>query len=356
MKVVGPLLKRVVYPCLSRAGYLHSRLPPAPIAITYHGVLPSRYHPVDSHLDSNLVTADQFRSQLRFLKVHYEVISPHDFRNYCEGKCGLPARAVLLTCDDGLRNNVTEMLPILSDEHLQCIFFVTRVEFGDRRAALWHEELYLRLSANVNEAHISQAELGSFRVYGAEATRDLWRLLVDKLSVFAREQREGIIDEISLYLPQPVPLHHAKDPAWGERFLILNQDELTQLVDAGMTIGAHTDSHSRLSRMSSELAKREMVENRSRLETILGREVWALAYPFGDAVSVSKRDMALAQQCGFTCAFMNCETTPADAQSRFAFPRVHITTETGLPELEARISGFDLSLRTAVHGLRAKFA
>jgi peptidoglycan/xylan/chitin deacetylase (PgdA/CDA1 family) len=357
MKVVSRLLKRVVYPGLSRAGYLRGLTTSAPIAVTYHGVVPNGYQPIDPCLDGNLVTADQLRDQLRFLKRHYKIVSPDDFRDHCVGKSTLPARAVLLTCDDGLTNNVTAMLPILNEEQVQCLFFVTRVAQAEHEAVLWHEQLYLRILAAGDEICISLPQIGRWGAQHIEARRGLWHSLVDTLSSFGREERENLQGAISRQLGESLHLPGGPtDPAWRQRFLTLNQDGLQQLANAGMAIGAHTDSHPKLSRLSMELAQSEMLENRSQLEKILGREVWALAYPFGDANSVSKREIVLAEQCGFTCAFMNSETAPADAQSRFAFPRIHVSADTNIPELDARISGFHSSLRTALYGLQAKFA
>src|SRR5215472_8577062 len=109
MKIVSPLLKNVVYPSIAQTGLFH-RLRSEGIAIvTYHGVMPEGYKPLDSILDGNLVTASQLRQQLRLLKAHYTVISPEQFLRWQRGESSLPSRAVLLTCDDGLLNCLTDM-------------------------------------------------------------------------------------------------------------------------------------------------------------------------------------------------------------------------------------------------------
>jgi hypothetical protein len=113
MRLVSPLLKHVVYPGLSKAGYLRRAARTGPAALTYHGVLPAGYKIVNPDLDGNLLSADSFRRQLRFLKDQYNVISPEEFLLWCETKHELPPRSVLLTCDDGLRNCLVDMLPIL---------------------------------------------------------------------------------------------------------------------------------------------------------------------------------------------------------------------------------------------------
>jgi hypothetical protein len=126
MRFFSPFLKRVVYPGLSSAGFLrrHARLGQLCV-VTYHGVLPSGYKPIDSALDGGLVAGDVLRSQIQLLKSRYNVVSPNDVRRWIRQEAGLPSRALLLTCDDGLENTLTEMLPILQREQVGCLFFVT---------------------------------------------------------------------------------------------------------------------------------------------------------------------------------------------------------------------------------------
>src|SRR5437667_8110528 len=112
MKVVSPLLKHVVYPGLSRSGYLRRFASNGPAVMTYHGVLPRGYEVRDPALDGHLVTRDAFIRQLKLLKTNYNIISPAEFLCWSEGELELPRRSVLLTCDDGLRNTLTDMLPI----------------------------------------------------------------------------------------------------------------------------------------------------------------------------------------------------------------------------------------------------
>ena len=41
------------------------------------------------------------------------------------------------------------------------------------------------------------------------------------------------------------------------------------------------------------------------LEQSLGRQVWAIAYPFGDPGSVGAREFKLAEEAGYDCGFVN---------------------------------------------------
>src|SRR6266849_5054982 len=125
MRTVSPFLKRVFYPAMSMAGVFHRTSAPGLAVVTYHGVLPPGYEPVDAGFDGNLISAEMLSRQLRLLKAHYNVISPEDALAWREGRRELPPRAVLLTCDDGLLNCLTDMLPVLQQEAVSCLFFVT---------------------------------------------------------------------------------------------------------------------------------------------------------------------------------------------------------------------------------------
>jgi hypothetical protein len=103
--------------------------------------------------------------------------------------------------------------------------------------------------------------------------------------------------------------------------------------------------------MEAELARREIQECRAWLELLLQREIWAMAYPFGDEGSAGEREMKMAQDAGFTCAFLNrgggCfrQTSP-----RFALPRAHVSYAMEIPEFEAHLSGFHERLQRRFRG------
>jgi hypothetical protein len=77
----------------------------------------------------------------------------------------------------------------------------------------------------------------------------------------------------------------------------------------------------------------------------LDRVIWALAYPFGDAGSITQREQEMAERAGFKCAFLNFGGGLGAGNPPFALPRVHVTGDMGLAEFEAHISGFHRSLR-----------
>jgi peptidoglycan/xylan/chitin deacetylase (PgdA/CDA1 family) len=353
MKLVSPFLKHVVYPGLARTGYLGRRGGAGPAIVTYHGVLPRGYCPVDPDLDGGLVSAEALRGQLKLLKQRYCVISPAQFLRWCESGEELPSRSVLLTCDDGLLNTLTEMTPILQELELTCLFLVTGASLGDVSSMLWHEELRLMLlcGGQTFTLDVPEVDLRS-RVASAEEKRSLWWRLVKNLSPFDVKNRRRLLTEIrdQLSLPGNWSAQYLQDAAASSRFLVLNREGLQQLAAAGMSLGAHSLSHPILSLLSPEAVWQEITESRNRLEQTVGHRVWALAYPFGDTLAVTQREVKMAEQAGFACAFLNVGGGFGSEIARFALPRVHVTGEMSVAEFEAHLSGFYASLRRRFHG------
>jgi peptidoglycan/xylan/chitin deacetylase (PgdA/CDA1 family) len=316
--------------------------------MTYHGVIPKGYESEDPAFDGNLISAEMLRQQLRLLKAHYDVIAPADVLAWREGRARLPSKAVLLTCDDGLLNCLTDMLPVLRQEGLSCLFFVTSASARESRTMLWYEELFLMfLHATHGPFEISAEGIVVAGDLGErEGRRAAWWNLVKRLSQIDAQQRESFLGAARKQFGLP-PRQDFDDRnlASCRRFGLLTCAELRELLSAGMTIGAHTLSHPMLSQLSPELAYAEISESRMRLETALQEPVWAFAYPFGDPPSVTPQVLEMPQKAGYKAAFMNFGGGLGAELPPFALPRVHVTAGMSRGEFEAHLSGFYLRLQ-----------
>jgi len=348
MRIVSPFLKKVVYPSLSMTGVLRRTSRAGLAVVTYHGVLPRGYKTVDPAFDGNLVSADILQQHLRLLKSRYNVISPEDVLAWRQGRLELPPAAVLLTCDDGLLNNLTDMLPVLQQEEVRCLFFVTGASAGETRTMLWYEELFLLFSqapAGVFEIScdgvVIMGDLG-----GPGQRHGIWWNSVKRLSAFDSVTRGSLLRIAGRHFGLNARrCLDAEDSPLRRRFGLLTASEVRQLSSAGMTIGAHTLSHPMLSQLPLEPARVEIVESRNRLETLLQKRVWGFAYPFGDAQSVTPQVLAIPQQAGYEAAFLNAGGGLGTNLPPYALPRVHVTAKMNLAEFEAHVSGFHANLQ-----------
>ncbi len=354
MYLLSAILKRVVYPSLSAVGYLGRRRARRISIITYHGVFPSGYTVADPFLDGTLLSVEVFRRQLKILRSAYYMLSPPEFLDWLHTDRELPERAALLTCDDGLLNNLTDMVPALLEEKLSCLFFATGASVTDPYSMLWYVELYLMLAQSARrELELSLNGTNARISLGDPATkRAAWLDLLKKLSGFDGSSRKILLEEIRVELD----LHpgwkseYLENPVLRERYCVMGVPELQQLVESGMYVGAHSLTHPIPSQQSEEAFRGEMVTSRELLEQALHRPVWAFAYPFGDPDSVSQRECDMAAQAGFECAFLNVGGPLRSKVQPYALPRIHVSREMNLGEFEAHVSGFHEELRERLRG------
>ena len=355
MIAVSSLLRGAVYPAMSRVNLFSRRIGTGEVAVlTYHGILPSGWTSHASPIEGTLLSAEQFRQHLRFLKSRYHLISPELFRAWLKDGATLPPRAVLLTCDDGLLNVLTDMIPILLEESVSCLFFVTGRSLEDRAECLWYEELYRMLNAAPEDVLVVVEGKSERKASWSQGNLDeCWWKLVQEYSTLKFDDRAAMLRSLRREWRLPDDGRYAEDGPGARRYHLLTGRELQRLVAHGMTVGAHTLSHPLLSRMPSVFAEQELRECKTRLESFLQQEVWALAYPFGHEGSAGTREMTMAEKSGYECAFLNCGGgLSRNASLRFGLPRAHVSSHMSLAEVEAHLSGFHESLQRRFRGER----
>src|SRR5579863_3057140 len=133
------------------------------------------------------------------LKAKYNVISPEEFLQWREGGWHLPPRSVLLTCDDGLLNTLTDMLPRLRELDVRFLFFVTGSSMEERASMLWYEQLFLWL-LHAGDTILFRAPWGMVCAWGREQKSVLWQEMIGKLSGFDAGARGQILESIRTQL------------------------------------------------------------------------------------------------------------------------------------------------------------
>ena len=113
------------------------------LAVCYHGVI-SEDHPEDPMRTRNCVSLREFRMQLSALRRLFNPVSAADVVESVERRTPLPDNAMLVTFDDGFRNNLSCAAPELERQGVPALInIVTGFIGGDR--LLWTQELDERI-------------------------------------------------------------------------------------------------------------------------------------------------------------------------------------------------------------------
>lgn len=184
-------------------------------------------------------------------------------------KGDLPARSAAITFDDGYADNATHALPILKKHHLPATFFITT---GFLNAKLmWNDVVIESIrNARVDELDASFVGLGERRIDGADNKREVLQRLIPAIKHRLPKERDDLVAIIlERCNPRSMPS------------LMMNDRQILELRDAGMTIGAHTKTHPILANLDPIAAISEIDESRLYLASLLKQKIELFAYPNG---------------------------------------------------------------------------
>ena len=248
--------------------------------LMYHGV--------------GLQGAQELSTQLRYLIRNFKVVPLEAMADRLANGILPPAHEIVLTFDDGLRNNLTVVYPILRELKIPATMFVcpALVESGQW---LWNHETRCRLQTLANP---ELAEL-RMRLLTPGVSADA---IVEWMKTLRLQQRRMVETAI-----RQATAGFQPTAAQREAFNIMNWDELRSLDQNLITLGSHTLSHPILTTLSAEEMELEIVESRRCLERRLQRKVNFFCYPNG---AYDKRAYQLVQKT--YCAAVTTESGVID--------------------------------------------
>jgi peptidoglycan/xylan/chitin deacetylase (PgdA/CDA1 family) len=115
---------------------------------------------------------------------------------------------------------------------------------------------------------------------------------------------------------------------------LLDENEIREMQNGGITFGSHTQSHAALTKIPLEEAARELADSRAALESLLGRPVTTLCYPFAKQNRAIRR---LARETGYAAAVIGRGGTNRVWTNQYALRRIKVDTSTTIGKLTRKL-------------------
>jgi peptidoglycan/xylan/chitin deacetylase (PgdA/CDA1 family) len=267
---------------------------PSLLIVTYHRIGTPADSPYYDAVYS--ATPEAFAEEVRFLRDRFRLITLDELLDRADAAFSLTEPTVLITFDDGYRDNLDAALPVLQTLGVQATFFLVTGFLDGSRLPWWDHVSYV-------VKQTKQARLTLERP--APLTLDLERTTrTEAIAAIVRawlDHPPDLEDEVRRHLEERAGVV-VDEPALG-RELFLTWDDARRLAEAGMAIGSHSQSHPTLSRLSEAEQLRELAGSKRLLEQNLGRPVSALAYPYGWPGATTEATRRLAREAGYRLAF-----------------------------------------------------
>lgn len=274
--------------------------------VMYHYVRPiagSKYPGIKG------LEVSDFEGQIAYFKKHYQFVSTDDCLEALKTGRSLPRNSILLTFDDGFKDHVRWVLPVLKKNGIQAAFFPPSRAIQERKMLDVHKIQFILAGATPIKDLILDLDAGIDRArseFQLPTTQELWKKWAEptrfdpaEVVYFKRllqrelplELRTRLIDEIFGSRVFQNETAFAED-------LYLNREDLATLIDSGMTVGSHGHEHFWLGKLDRQAQEKDIDASRRFLKSIgVPEKDWVMCYPYG---SYNEDTLALLQEknCG----------------------------------------------------------
>ena len=289
-------MKRIVKKLAYSSGVfnLSSRMNRKTLSILlYHGVCP--------HSNSNLLNEEKHIVNAEFeqhLNLITKYCTPISLESAILGQ-KLPPNPIVLTFDDGYRNNYTDAFPMLKKYNVPATIFVT-TGFIDKTNYMWPDVLeYIIEHTRMKTLNLKWDD-SEFRfdlntdekkITTITATKNYLKSLTEQDRLrFIDALQEKLEIEYSWRTIPPI-------------FSPLTWDEIREMRNSGLiSIGSHTVSHPILARCSYQQQHNELALSQRRITEELGGECILFAYPNGQSADYTQQTVELLDKCGYKIA------------------------------------------------------
>jgi peptidoglycan/xylan/chitin deacetylase (PgdA/CDA1 family) len=262
---------------------------------------------------------DRFATQLDHLCRDAHPVSLAEVIGAIEGRSGLPARAVLVTFDDGHRDVIDIAMPLLRERGIPAVAFVVAGLIDTDRPHWWTE---------VKDLIRADGRAPAVEGLAPEAAVRALKVVPDAL-------RRETIAALRRTATRP-----------AQAVSQLTAADLRRLGSEGVAIGNHSLTHPCLSRCDVQLIQHEVDASQEVLARLLGHEVESFAYPDGDR---DERVTGVVRNAGIRAAFaFDHRLSDLRPPDPLHVSRLRIDADASLKRFRIVTSG----LHPAVHRLR----
>lgn len=275
------------------------------VGIGYHYVRPDFEQPYPGFFG---VTNEEFRTQLQLLARYGEFVGLNDIRRSLTEGYVLPEKAWLVTFDDGLREQYEQALPILDELGIPAVLFTPTKPLVDGKLlnvhmihtlrslvdpAVLSKEVYLICDQHGFEVgEVAREKATTQYFYDTPEVAEIKYLLNFALPAevrvpVTRECFKRLVDEDEKVLCDS---------------LYMDRKQLKDLADRDF-LGTHAHAHMPLGTLKPEEIEHDIAQSNELLKTWTGKNMDAIAYPYGSKAACTPRVGEIAKQLGLDMGF-----------------------------------------------------
>ena len=250
----------------------------------------------------------EFASQLDYIAKHYAVVGLDECLAWIYEGRKLPKRALLITFDDGYRDNLTFAHAELAARRLPWLLFAATSYIGDAEVFFWDWVAEAFRQSRLRSAQLPLLGFRSWTESSADPLADQW---VDIAKRMTSAARKDCLEQLAKALLVP----QLDAPPRGTH---LSWEEIAELNRDGCAVGSHTASHCMMLNCLPGQAEQEIGASRLILEQKLGSPVRSFSFPYGGPGEYDPEYATLLNQSGIRIAFRSTGGINFPSEARMA--------------------------------------
>jgi peptidoglycan/xylan/chitin deacetylase (PgdA/CDA1 family) len=239
---------------------------PGTMILCYHSI-----NDTDSTMiyNPNIVETNLFIKQIMYLKRNYNVVSLDYFvNNYKKLTSG---KNVVITFDDGYKDNFTNAYPVLKKYKVPATYFLATDYIDTGKSKLEDLLTYSFYVRNITAVEISSLNLTQ-KIRDDDDRNQVIRSICYSLSNADEDMRQDIIRELTQkYLVESDNTNN----------LMMTWSQLRQMDRQLISFGSHSAAHCNLTSLSHENLVKDIRNSKAVLEEQFSCEVSSFSYPLG---------------------------------------------------------------------------
>lgn len=253
-----------------------------------------------------------FFAQMEYLAKFTTVLPLSEVVGHLEARESLPPWTVVITFDDGYRDNYENAFPILKKFGLSATFFLASDFIGTGKI-IWHDQVFSSFNTASCPSFYLPEVNRHFDLKNDQSRREaefLTRTILRRLSETDREKR---VKDLQQDLGATVI---ASKPD-----LMLQWEHVREMAKENMSFGSHSVTHPILTMLPHFRVFEELTLSKKKIEDELGSPVDFFAYPNGMERDFNQRIQEMAQDAGYRAALTTVYGVNDIETPRFALRR-----------------------------------
>lgn len=321
------------------------------VIVGHHGVVPDDANELPWRPLRSQVTASVFRAQVEAISRHYQWVTEDEAIAHITGAAEFK-NPILMTFDDGYRNNFDIALPILREHGIRPVVFIA-TQFMSNSQPFWFDRFDFAIQ-QIAAPWSTSLRGREFQFVPHERSQqgDAYAQLRSyaKAIDMPDEEFNGFFADACAELEASSGKSLAaiqRDDLWSST---TNAEVLRAKQAAGeITVGSHTVDHIRIAQIDATERKKQLDQSKTHLESIIGHSIRSFCYPNGSWSQAAVRDVAAA---GYAIALTSDDGFNKVGCNPYTLRRAFLPTHADAHRLLGELSG-----ATAIYSrVRSKFA